>query len=420
MADAATDCFDSRSNIPPHGQAARHGNLRPHRRARQPHRCGRSAGHLAALGGPRARRARSRARRAAPQPHHAAHRTHRRGARILRALQARPKRGGRSGGGALRAAGGAEGPAARHCAGDARATARGAGGERVSRSARGAAARARAPRPGGRSAGGRRGRRGAHRPAAGLLARRRAGRPHAARTLREPGVPEARRYAQVARRPRAPSLRELHRPRASAGSKARPRQQPDRCRARRVPRRRRHGRVPLLPGAGPARRRQAQAGARRPGAPGTSDPGRLSARSPAVDEPARLRRLDGTAATPPPGAGATRPRHEVSCGRMAFETWLAFAAASAVLLVIPGPTILTVISYSVAHGGRANAPLVAAVALGDSTALVLSLIGLGALLAASALAFTFVKLAGGLYLIYLGIKLLRSGVSPADLGAAQA
>ena len=105
---------------------------------------------------------------------------------------------------------------------------------------------------------------------------------------------------------------------------------------------------------------------------------------------------------------------------MTFETWLAFAAASAVLLVIPGPTILTVISYSVAHGGRAKAPLVAAVALGDSTALVLSLIGLGALLSASAFAFTSVKLAGGLYLIYLGVKLLRSGVSRADLGAAQA
>jgi threonine/homoserine/homoserine lactone efflux protein len=104
---------------------------------------------------------------------------------------------------------------------------------------------------------------------------------------------------------------------------------------------------------------------------------------------------------------------------MSLETWLAFAAASAVLLVIPGPTILTVISYSVAHGGRSNAPLVAAVALGDSTALVLSLLGLGALLAASAFAFTVVKLVGGIYLIYLGIKLLRSGVSP-GIGAPQA
>ena len=100
---------------------------------------------------------------------------------------------------------------------------------------------------------------------------------------------------------------------------------------------------------------------------------------------------------------------------MSLETWLAFAAASAVLLVIPGPTILTVISYSLAHGRRANVPLVAAVTLGDSTALVLSLLGLGALLATSAFLFTLIKWAGGLYLIVLGVKMLRSGASIAAL-----
>ena len=100
---------------------------------------------------------------------------------------------------------------------------------------------------------------------------------------------------------------------------------------------------------------------------------------------------------------------------MSIELWLAFAAASAVLLVIPGPTILTVISYSVAHGRRAKVPLVAAVALGDSTALVVSLVGLGALLATSAFWFTIVKLVGGLYLLYLGIKLLRAGISSTEV-----
>ena len=105
---------------------------------------------------------------------------------------------------------------------------------------------------------------------------------------------------------------------------------------------------------------------------------------------------------------------------MPIELWLAFVAASAVLLVLPGPTILTVISYSLAHGRRANVPLVAAVALGDSTALVLSLLGLGALLAASALWFTVVKVAGGLYLLYLGLKMLRAGVSASSTAAAPA
>ena len=98
---------------------------------------------------------------------------------------------------------------------------------------------------------------------------------------------------------------------------------------------------------------------------------------------------------------------------MSIELWLAFAAASAVLLIIPGPTILTVISYSVTHGRRANVPLVLAVAWGDTTALALSLLGLGALLATSAFWFTLVKWVGGLYLIYLGIKLLRAGAANA-------
>src|SRR5262245_28119094 len=105
---------------------------------------------------------------------------------------------------------------------------------------------------------------------------------------------------------------------------------------------------------------------------------------------------------------------------MPIELWLAFVAASAVLLVIPGPTILTVISYSVAHGARARLPLVAAVALGDSTALAVSLLGLGALLATSAFWFHVVKLVGGLYLLYLGIRLLRAGIASAPVEAPAA
>ena len=105
---------------------------------------------------------------------------------------------------------------------------------------------------------------------------------------------------------------------------------------------------------------------------------------------------------------------------MPIELWLAFVAASAVLLIIPGPTILTVISYSMSHGRRANVPLVAAVALGDSTALVVSLLGLGALLAASAFWFTAVKWVGGLYLLYLGIRLLRAGIASTEMAAPEA
>jgi threonine/homoserine/homoserine lactone efflux protein len=93
-----------------------------------------------------------------------------------------------------------------------------------------------------------------------------------------------------------------------------------------------------------------------------------------------------------------------------LQSWLAFAAASAVLLVIPGPTILTVISYSLTQGRRVAIPLVAAVALGDSSAITLALLGLGSVLAASTLAFTVVKTIGGAYLVWLGVRMFRAGL----------
>jgi threonine/homoserine/homoserine lactone efflux protein len=94
---------------------------------------------------------------------------------------------------------------------------------------------------------------------------------------------------------------------------------------------------------------------------------------------------------------------------MTFETWLAFAAASAVLLVIPGPTILLVVSYALGQGWRTALPMAVGVALGDFTAMTLSLLGLGALLATSATVFTILKWAGAAYLVWLGIKLWRAG-----------
>ncbi len=93
---------------------------------------------------------------------------------------------------------------------------------------------------------------------------------------------------------------------------------------------------------------------------------------------------------------------------MTFQNWIAFSAAAAVLLVIPGPTILAVISHSLAHGPRAVAPLVIGVALGDLTAMSLSFLGIGVILAASVTAYSAVKLLGAIYLVYLGVKLWRS------------
>lgn len=94
---------------------------------------------------------------------------------------------------------------------------------------------------------------------------------------------------------------------------------------------------------------------------------------------------------------------------MSFESWAAFTAASAVLLLIPGPTILLVVSYALGQGWRTALPMAVGVALGDFTAMTLSMLGIGALLLASATVFTVLKWLGAAYLVYLGIKLFRAG-----------
>lgn len=98
---------------------------------------------------------------------------------------------------------------------------------------------------------------------------------------------------------------------------------------------------------------------------------------------------------------------------MPLHTWLAFVAASAVLLAIPGPTVLLTISYALGHGRRSAAAIVAGVALGDLTSMTASMLGLGAFLSASADAFTMLRWIGGAYLVYLGVKLWRA---PAGTG----
>jgi threonine/homoserine/homoserine lactone efflux protein len=93
---------------------------------------------------------------------------------------------------------------------------------------------------------------------------------------------------------------------------------------------------------------------------------------------------------------------------MPLDLWLAFVAASTIMLMIPGPTALLVVSYALGHGRRSALATAAGVVLGDFVAMTLSLAGLGALLAASAGLFTALKWIGAAYLVWLGIKLWRA------------
>jgi threonine/homoserine/homoserine lactone efflux protein len=93
---------------------------------------------------------------------------------------------------------------------------------------------------------------------------------------------------------------------------------------------------------------------------------------------------------------------------MPLEIWIAFALASAVLLTIPGPTVMLVVSYALGRGRDSAWATVPGVALGDLTAMTVSLAGAGAVLAASAGLFTVLKFCGAAYLVWLGIGLWRT------------
>ena len=82
----------------------------------------------------------------------------------------------------------------------------------------------------------------------------------------------------------------------------------------------------------------------------------------------------------------------------------AFIIASLVLAVTPGPAVIYLLTRTLAHGRRAGFASLAGVALGNFGNALGASLGLAALFAVSAVAFTIVKFGGALYLVYLGIR----------------
>lgn len=86
---------------------------------------------------------------------------------------------------------------------------------------------------------------------------------------------------------------------------------------------------------------------------------------------------------------------------------LAFALASVVLIVIPGPSVLFVLGRSIALGRRGGLLSVLGNALGMLPAITLVALGIGALVAQSVVVFTIVKVVGAAYLVFLGVQAIR-------------
>src|SRR5215212_6553603 len=92
----------------------------------------------------------------------------------------------------------------------------------------------------------------------------------------------------------------------------------------------------------------------------------------------------------------------------AMHAFLSFLAVSAVAMVVPGPDTFVVLRTSLADGPRAGTWAAAGSAAGNLVWGTTSVLGVAALLAASAAAFSTLKLAGAVYLAVLGVQALRA------------
>jgi len=93
---------------------------------------------------------------------------------------------------------------------------------------------------------------------------------------------------------------------------------------------------------------------------------------------------------------------------MDMQLWITFVGATLILLAIPGPTVILVLTYALTQGKRVAVASAAGVAMGDLIAMTASLAGLGALVLTSATLFTAIKWVGAAYLVWMGIGMIRA------------
>jgi threonine/homoserine/homoserine lactone efflux protein len=93
----------------------------------------------------------------------------------------------------------------------------------------------------------------------------------------------------------------------------------------------------------------------------------------------------------------------------------AFLLASLALAVTPGPGVVYIVTRSLVHGARGGLVSVAGVALGNLGNMFAAAGGLAALFAVSSFAFAVIRYAGALYLVWLGVQMLRT---PDDAASA--
>lgn len=104
---------------------------------------------------------------------------------------------------------------------------------------------------------------------------------------------------------------------------------------------------------------------------------------------------------------------------MELNVWLAFLAASVAIAISPGSGAVLSMSHGLAYGVRHASATILGLQAGVAGILLIAGLGVGALLIASATAFTVVKVLGATYLVWLGIKQWRAPVMPGTVAQAE-
>ena len=105
---------------------------------------------------------------------------------------------------------------------------------------------------------------------------------------------------------------------------------------------------------------------------------------------------------------------------MSLEIYLAYVLACILITIIPGPTVTLIIANSLTHGTRAGLLNVAGTQLGLAVMLGVLLVGLSSIIATMGWWFDWVRVAGAVYLVWLGWKLLRANAGFGTIGRTPA
>jgi len=104
---------------------------------------------------------------------------------------------------------------------------------------------------------------------------------------------------------------------------------------------------------------------------------------------------------------------------MSLDLYLAYVLTCVLITLIPGPTVTLIVANSLRHGTRAGLLNVAGTQLGLFLMMLTLIVGLSSVIAAMGWLFDWLRLAGAIYLIWLGWKLLRSNEMEIELRNAK-